>query len=602
MPGISTLISSNDSDKSRFKNNNLHLLHEDYMFIENIIDVSHIVSQAIVHSSYPYNQFTVDGDNIFILGKIYNFSDAEIVQKLKPILKAYSCDEDGFTFLLKQFLNDADGDFIIQAITKDQDYIIFNDLLGRLPLYYFNENDIFICSSEIKGVLLSKSKINVSMLSFLEFILYEYTFGDNTLYADVFKLKPGSLIIRAKHDCIIKSIVEINFTTTVDINKNIFLDECNTVLKKAVHSRVSSLTNDYLLKSDISGGLDSRTIAGILYKYPQIKYHTFEYVQDESKLAKEVLSSLNIDTHNNYIKYTFDNSFNFKDSSKFVFINDGLANYYSTSVCYKDLQHVKQLTKDNSVRFTGLGISDFIRKYPYEFIPFYNLSIDRNYRFGFLKNIVKLTELLNINEELFQERMRAHFSQYKEKDKGDFLKRVYFEFQWNYVSLAGEDRERIHFWSVPPMYSSRLMRKIGSEMKLKWAGYKFYIDFLNKVDPRLSGVKLYNRKISIRYASSLILYDKFLQFRSFINYLSDTNKIFNKLLLLIKRKKQSDTNELLLNISDLLKNNPSFNSLVPNGSYLTSLSEIELKRIITIMLFLEELSVNFNKKIVFIEQ
>lgn len=603
MPGISTIITDSIEIKKKFKSYNRVLNHEEYFYTKDLLDSKKINSFINLHESYPSYTFEYDNNKIFMIGEIYNFSTNEIFCRIKNIVNFYlNNDTDSLEMIIKKFINEADGDFNIQIITENEDLIFFNDLLSRLPLYYYFDVDKFICASEIKTILLTKDCINISKLSFLEFVLYEYNFDRNTIYSDIFKLTPGSLLIYKKNKLEIIKIDEINFITNKDTKIEDFLDETYEELKNSIDCRVKKLSTKYNLLCDISGGLDSRTVAGILSNYPNITYQTFEYVQDESLIAKKVLSTLNIDIDSKYIKYSWNNNFNYKDSNKYVFINDGLVNYYSTSICYKDLSYIKNMNTKNSIRFTGLGISDFMRKYPFPFMPFYNLTKDKPYKFSYLKNFDNVSRLVNIDENDFISRINNYFADKKEKTKNDILKRLYFEFQLNYVSLSSEDRERIHFWTVPVMWTTKLMKKVGNQMSLNWTSYDFFIKFLKLINPKLIEIKLYNRKISIKNRFLLKLYDKYLSLKFTIKFLIETEPFLNKLYCLLKKENLNNKKELISIVEDYSHQEKYIDYLLANKEELNSLSEQELMRIITIFMYLNEFTTKHNKEVIINEK
>ncbi len=73
---------------------------------------------------------------------------------------------------------------------------LFNDRLGYLPLYVFENDELFLFSSKIEAILSSKlvGKIEFDTCSVAEYLLFNFTLSDNTFIKGVYTLGNASLL------------------------------------------------------------------------------------------------------------------------------------------------------------------------------------------------------------------------------------------------------------------------------------------------------------------------------------------------------------------------------------------------------------------------
>lgn len=596
MPGLHTVLNTqNKPYPVKFKN---ALLYEEYMYIDDLFQTDSSTSFLSIHKGYPYYKSEYKDYQILLLGMIYNYNSLDIHKMLEEIIDTY-IEQNILMFRNRiiEFVEKMDGDFIIQIVSTNNDLIIFNDMLGRLPLYFSHQNEQLILSSEIKTILFNLDHIEFDKISILEYILQEYNISDFTLYENIKKLKPGHLLVSSmdknKVSYKLYPTKEINFITNTDISKENFLINCVEDLNKSLKDRTKTLSKyNYNLIADISGGFDSRTIAGGLANITdKVVFHTYEYIQDESIVSKKVIQEL-YEKKNNFRKILGDNSVDSYNSGKFVFINDSLTNFFTSSVCYQDLNHLKQIENKVSARFMGLGGSDFLRHPLYQ-TPL--LHINKSSNFGWYKKLHDLANLLNVNEEGYKKRINLYLKNIPEKKKNDILKRLYFEYQRNYVSLAGEDRERIQFWTVLPLWSNPIIKRIANELNLKWTGYKFYIDFMRRVNPKTLNIDIYKKNINIRSNISTSIFDFKLKIRSLFMDLKFILPIFDFSMNIFRKKENiNEHNALMVLVTDLSKNNTSFQRIVNDKQKLKILNIEELKRVATLMIYSQYLQEQYD--------
>src|SRR5690606_36723908 len=96
---------------------------------------------------------------------------------------------------LKNWLLSADGDFIIVIIDTQNNYLyLFNDIFGRLPLY-FQSGETGVSISRYLGFIAnldSEHEFDKAALS--QYFVFGYMLGRRTLFKKINHLRPASFL------------------------------------------------------------------------------------------------------------------------------------------------------------------------------------------------------------------------------------------------------------------------------------------------------------------------------------------------------------------------------------------------------------------------
>lgn len=202
-------------------------------------------------------------------GEIYNY------RQLREDLKAKGC----------QFRTNTDTEVLINLFcdeglsclkrlrgiwafaiydVKERKTFLVRDPFGVKPLYYAMGDHQLLFASEIKGLLrwegLDKS---VDEAAIFETLMYLWTPGPRTIFANIRKLAPGEVLTVSSDDV-------LNFTSAsygIDLPQH-FVDEPEhgmiERLRKQLHSSVTSqLVSDVPVGAFLSGGLDSSAVVAM---------------------------------------------------------------------------------------------------------------------------------------------------------------------------------------------------------------------------------------------------------------------------------------------------------------------------------------------------
>lgn len=488
----------------------------------NLIDVSKL--QVDIAESW-HKQIIVEKSNKALL--TYNTYDGYFIEKWK--YKSYNIVVEGCIFdkvkevvieeinriadnwndhhiLIKNFILDSDGDFVVIIYNEeDNRVVIFNDLLGGIPINYAHNCSMFMASRSISNIAINFNIKRYSRENIAEYLSLGYNIGHNTIFENIYKLEPGSYIECFQLDGILKinvlKSVEPDFSLKDPYNSLeeaannlaiLFLESCKSRIKYAID-------NGYQIVNTMSGGCDSRTVLGGIEKFTSNYVNlTYEYMQDESLVAKKVLESIN--SQSDFIKVSFDNSANLYDS-RLSYITDGKINCYTNSICYNDIQYIKSHIKfSNPVLYFGGFGGEYIR-HPYQpsFQPIKDWGMDFNPSIKFTSKIVNMDSsdaLSHFNEQYI------HL-----EDKEVVSKYLYNEYYQNLVRCSGEDRTRMFFYTVQPLMGKNFILAVRNRFPLKWAGFRFYKMFLESIDKRLVTVELYGHQVNFNSIISMLKAD-----------------------------------------------------------------------------------------------
>lgn len=298
MPGLSIFYKKhiNLTEKENFnavlqKQNIL----ENY-FTKILVSEDDLVIGCNIYDDYPIFIEKRGKVTLIVEGKIYNNTPEDVVKELFDLL-TYR-DELRLLDDIKVWLKKNDGDFIVCAYNHDnKDLLIFNDVFGRLPVYYFREGNQFVVSRYLKVITELNNKILPDKMSLSQILLLGYPLGKRTLYKNINQISPASLIINNENNFKELKIFHFNFEERK--YKNTASDEIIETLaahfSEACNNRFSNGKENLLT---LSGGLDSRLIAATLnynkipFKSATINYSYGSKVKDE-EIAKKVAALFN---------------------------------------------------------------------------------------------------------------------------------------------------------------------------------------------------------------------------------------------------------------------------------------------------------------------
>ncbi len=278
------------------KNGTVHLGHRRL----SIIDLSNNAAQPmpygnryhIVHNGEIYNYIEIRS---FLQNKGYRFtsqSDTEV------ILAAYD-------FWKEKCLQQFEGMFSF-AIWDEKEDLFFaaRDRFGEKPFYYYEDEEYFIFSSEMKALWaigIEKKIDNKMLLNYLTLgHVQNCVDKEQTFFESIYSLPPSHYLIfrPSKQLSKITRYWSINKETRIEISADDAVEKFTDLFNSSVKRRLRS---DVSIGTSLSGGIDSSTIAATInFLNPKIdqseKLQTFsavfpDFERDESKFIMSVVEN-----------------------------------------------------------------------------------------------------------------------------------------------------------------------------------------------------------------------------------------------------------------------------------------------------------------------
>tara|TARA_B100001250_G_C19817464_1_gene799554 strand:+ start:7066 stop:8901 length:1836 start_codon:yes stop_codon:yes gene_type:complete len=269
MCGISGIISqkyANESTISFMVDSQKHR-GPDYSnsFIDNKVAIGHNRLMIIDCSEKAHQPMFNKNRTISIVfnGEIYNFKELQ-KKYFSNDLSSFKTNSDT-EIVLKMYqkfgincVEKLNGMFAFAIYDlKNKKIHLCRDRFGIKPLFYYQDANSFIFSSEIKGILASNlvpKKINKNGIS--EFLFYGNTLGETTLYNGIKKLKSGYLLELDidTEQFQLKKYYDISYVKKTEFDSQKLFSLFKTSLERQTISDVD-------IGIFLSGGIDSSIIA-----------------------------------------------------------------------------------------------------------------------------------------------------------------------------------------------------------------------------------------------------------------------------------------------------------------------------------------------------
>ncbi len=510
MVGVNALITSGVSNyHEKFSDAQSTMLHYPPYRANILFEDTCVLIGSTAYEHYPITCFE---DPIFFIvleGMIYNIDDTTIRKDLFAIANELH-DRGLFKETITRFLTHADGEFVILIYNKQtRDLCVFNDALGRLPFFWYMDDEIVAFSREIKFMHSFIGQITFNRSALMEYLLYGFALGERTLIKGVERLLPATLLMYrgSNHNLSKEQVLPLTFEPEEKDRKSPRenIQDLRRSFLEGLRNRVEKLGSKKALIS-LSGGLDSRaTLAGLTacgVKPKGVTYDTapenareLEYTQQIADLFGVPLTHLTPSKepdHEDYLRYVamFDAAqpiglANVVNIEEQIMLHEGSDIVYYTGLYGGELLRYLNVT-------SGLGSDE-------DLVQFLLTTPDQ-YRYAH----EKVCAMLQISEDEIRQHLRAHIATYPEKDP--YTKYIHFKFEMDYKWAGpGEDRNRLFFWTITPFYSRGFFSTAYAIDEHK-KNTLFFRNFLYSLDPRTCIVDYYNTKMPLTNPLRLRIY------------------------------------------------------------------------------------------------
>ncbi len=501
MPGLNILTDIENIPKTVTEKYTSDLIYRsDYQMTKYLSD-KNVKIVGSHYPAYPIHKYDSPEYLILIEGIIYSHEKSDVLLSLENIAEAFQNNQDSKD-KLTSFIDNSDGEYLIVIyLKKENRLIIFNDRFGRLPTFYSYQNNRFALSREMKFILNFVPSILFDKKSIAQFLTLGYPLNDRTLFANIHRLDPATLITLSRAEDKLNFEIENIIPLSFEYGKNGLsfrraVDEYSDLFLDTLDRRLSSLDNFNLRPVvDLSGGFDTRVILAGMCRLgaDMIICHDNLVTGDESDIARQVASRFGKQLKLFSARHPMDNFDIIRD---ITYLTDCMVSGYVSVACfYDDLEREKKL-KNGYAHFMGLG-GGMVR-HPYKPKSGYDNLPDMILNNAFSKyfGAIETCTILNLDYQLFEQFTIDEIERFPESNLVDRTRHLYFEDSNKFVN-GGENRHRIFQWTISPFCGTSLLKFQIQNIPLPYIGYDFFIEFMRTIDSRTLDIPIFGSRFKL---------------------------------------------------------------------------------------------------------
>jgi len=243
----------------------------------------------IIDTGDEANQPFITKDKRYVIsynGALYNYK--ELQHRLQDVDWRTHSDTEVLLHWMIQYgergLSDLNGMFAFGFYDRQQNKLLLaRDASGIKPLYYYNDENFFIASSEIKGILASglvKKEFNHSQVD--HYLRFKYVPKPFTFYKNIFELNEASYLMIDEKDFKIRRYESPSVIKHKTYDDEALLNTCDDLLGKAVERHLIADVPSGLF---LSGGIDSTLLLSKIHQLGHHRFPTFTIINNESEKA-----------------------------------------------------------------------------------------------------------------------------------------------------------------------------------------------------------------------------------------------------------------------------------------------------------------------------
>ena len=490
-------IGKNFQISKEFENANFKYTYE-RLFVN-----SNSLVYKISNTNYPFFSFSYNNYRVFVEGAIYNLMDIE-----SRITSIINSEKQELIDKIKEFQNLADGEYTVYILELCDDAVVgftcFSDYLGRLQTYFCMGKQEFIISRNLHQIVSAIENKSINENFIIDNLVFQHSLNYETIFNEIAYNKEGQILV-LKINTNSSQIEYEEDHITIDVTKkNVFktrenfVDFAYTKTKQAVECRVNYLKGESF-SCDVTGGFDSRSVFGFLTDKKNVMFTTNNILGNEELFVNNLIESYGLKEKLAVIPHSdYPNTNEVKALLRYIVPFAG--NYYSNSVCWHALekQNEKVATR---FRFGGIGYTDFIRKgIRKNNEPLHKLLIKDNLYGMSIDEAIKIT---GYNRKKYIDYLKSVIAAWPEKKSSDIYNKLFFLRTLVLQSKLTEDRERLHYWTIHPLWNHEICIRTMQQLPDHWRGNYLHFLLLNKIDPKLTNSPVNKSYIDFSKPSSI---------------------------------------------------------------------------------------------------
>lgn len=315
-------------------------------YIHRKIRSENILIEQCTSSKFLYEKKWINNDQYLLVteGVIYNIPDLckqENVNNFESLIFNYFEKQNNIFF--KSFEGNFSGIFYNK---KDRYWIAFNNQTGMKKIFYFDNDDYLIFSSDLTILSRSLKKLGIRLTLDEESAYFLLTSGfmheNKTLASEVKQIGAGEWAVYLNNHLKINSYYNLKDIQETTDSKETIIEQLDSLFREAIRLEFEKdKTNNYISLTTMSGGLDSRMTALIAHKMGydnQILLNFSEKGYADQIIAKQIAESYKFD-----IKQIELNALSLADIDNNILVNDGQVLYTVCSHFFSTFDKIENL-------------------------------------------------------------------------------------------------------------------------------------------------------------------------------------------------------------------------------------------------------------------
>ena len=493
MPGVSLVLRLNGPLTEERRRAVLHsldsVLHTERYQRRILFEAKSYVLASTQYEEYPTQVYEGSDCHILVEGRVHGKQPKALAAELATLAGHVFASEKLSERLIKDWLLDNGGDFVIIFIQKKTNRIcLFNDSLGRLPLYYSRVNDEIVFSRELRFIAKLKSGTRFDRMAIAQYLLWGYPLGRRTLLENTHRLGPGTIVeLRVDPpEFHLGNPLYFNFEEKTHSNESV-QDNASALVSLFSQACLDCTESSKRTVLGLSGGLDSRSVGACLTKnnipFSAVTFDIDKIFALDAKLAEQLAQVFKADWKMFYLDAPKG-----KDFARLLRMKGGL-NYLGMSFILPFFDRVKAAYGSDINYLTGDGgdkvLPDLRPEKPLNTLHDLVAYTIANTGGFSLKRVSSLTRL---QEDEIVEEICSHVATYPEESLAQ--RSIHFliyerGFKWLF---EGEDRNRCYFWSASPFCWLEFFKYAMGCPDEQKANYGLYRQFLIRLSPLASQI------------------------------------------------------------------------------------------------------------------
>lgn len=459
-------------------------LHDDRYDAEVVLETDEYAVGTTAYPEYPTRVVETEDLWIYLEGYLYDEPDRSLEAELSEVGERVLA-ADGESEFLTDWLLETDGEFLLVVRDKETGRLgLLNDPLGRLPTYYYHDDETFVFSRELRYLVDAADAEEFDPLGVAQCLLFGYSLGERTLVRRATRLRPGTELTFDPADGTVTrtALHRFDFEDEAHADRSRERNAAELVdrFETACERRSGYGSRDVV---SLSGGLDSRSVlAGYHATGTPATAATMDadgYVPpSDAEVARELARSFDVEWELYRIGPPTG-----EDLDRIVKTKNGQIGLLNSFI----LEFFRKLRTDYGPGITYVTGDGGDKALP-DLTPSRSIDgeaelVDYVIAENAVLDLEDVARLTGLSAAEIRRSVRDRLRLYPERDpEAKYVHFLVYERGVNFL-FEGEDRNRSFFWSTTPFYDVDFFRYAMNCPDDQKARYGLYRSFLEELSP-----------------------------------------------------------------------------------------------------------------------